>query len=95
MGKKLAILSIFSLSFIYKSSVDSIEKQHTFLLKYEVRKKYAVFPSEWQMSEVIDRLFVFGKNVLYRYIQSPYSMEICRIRCQLKQRKKLKIRIVN
>lgn len=29
--EKSAILSIFSLSFIYKSGVDSIEKQHTFL----------------------------------------------------------------
>lgn len=64
-----------------------MEKQQTFLLKYEVRKKYAVFPSEWQMSEVIDPLSVIGKDVLYRYIQTPYSMQICRIRCQLKQRK--------
>lgn len=86
-------LSIFSLSFIYKSGVDSIEKQPTFLWKYVVQK-YDVFPSEWQMSKVIGRLSAIGKYVLCRYIQIPYSMQICRIMHQLKQ-KKLKIRIVN
>lgn len=50
-------------------------------------KKYDVFPTECQMSEVIDRLSTIGKYVLYRYIQIPYSMQICRIMHQLKQRK--------